>query len=75
MESSSLGSGLSRSESRTTIFLILQGESLAEIELKFGAFLKDPEWFEVNRKSEEDGPLEVTIANMILVPTAFSMVR
>jgi hypothetical protein len=50
-------------------------ESLAERERKFGAFLTDPEWLEVRRKSEEGGPLEATITNTILVPTAFSMVR
>jgi hypothetical protein len=37
--------------------------------------LKDPEWIEARRKSEEDGPLEATITNTILVPTAFSMTR
>jgi hypothetical protein len=62
-------------ESNNDLFLILQWESLAEREQKFGAFLKDPEWLEAWRKSEEDGPLEATITNTILVPTAFSMVR
>jgi hypothetical protein len=55
--------------------LILEWESLAEREQKFGAFLKDPEWLEARRKSEEDGPVEATITNTILVPTAFSTVR
>jgi hypothetical protein len=27
------------------------------------------------RRSEEDGPVEATITNTILVPTAFSLVR
>jgi hypothetical protein len=57
------------------LFLILQWESLAEREQKFGAFAKDPEWLEARRKSEEHGPLEASIANTILVPTAFSMLR
>ena len=60
-------------ESNNDLFLILQWESLAEREQKFGAFAKDPEWLEVRRKSEEHGPLEATITNTILVPTAFSM--
>jgi hypothetical protein len=55
--------------------LILEWESLAEREQKFGAFLKDAEWLEARRKSEEDGPVEATITNTILVPTAFSTVR
>jgi hypothetical protein len=57
------------------LFLILEWESLAEREQKFGAFLKDAEWLEARRKSEEDGPVEATITNTILVPTAFSTVR
>jgi hypothetical protein len=33
-------------ESNNDLFLILQWESLAEREQKFGAFLKDPEWLD-----------------------------
>jgi NIPSNAP len=62
-------------ESSNDLFLILQWESLADRERKFGAFLEDPEWHQARRKSEADGPLEATIMNTILVPTAFSMVR
>jgi hypothetical protein len=47
----------------------------AERERNFGAFLKDPEWLEVRRKSEEDGPLEASISNTILSPTEFSRLR
>ena len=59
-------------ESNNDLFLILECESLADREQKFGAFLQDPEWLEVRRKSEEDGPLEASITNTILVPTSFS---
>ena len=62
-------------ESNNDLLLILQWESLAERERKFGAFLEDPEWLEVRRKSEEDGRIEASITNTILVPTAFSRVR
>ena len=62
-------------ESNNDLLLILQWESLAEREQKFGGFLKDPEWLEARSKSEQDGPLEATITNTILVPTAFSMTR
>jgi hypothetical protein len=62
-------------ESNNDLLLILQWESLAEREQKFGAFLKDPEWLEARRKSEEDGPIDASITNTILVPTAFSMVH
>jgi hypothetical protein len=62
-------------ESNNDLFLILQWESLAVRERKFGAFLKDSEWLEARRKSEEDGPVEASITNTILVPTAFSLAR
>jgi hypothetical protein len=62
-------------ESNNDLFLILQWESLAERERKFGAFLMDPEWLKARNKSEEDGPVEASITNTILVPTAFSMIR
>ena len=62
-------------DSNNDLYLILQWESLAERERKFGAFLNDPEWLEARRKSEVDGPLEARITNTILVPTAFSNVR
>jgi NIPSNAP len=62
-------------ESNYDLFLILQWESLAERELKFEAFLKDPQWLEARRKSEEHGPVEVSITNTILVPTKFSILR
>jgi hypothetical protein len=62
-------------DSNNDLFLILQWESLAERELKFGAFLRDPEWLEARRKSEENGPIDASITNTILVPTSFSMVR
>jgi len=62
-------------DSNNDLFLILQWKSLAEREQKFAAFLNDPEWLEVRRKSEENGPLETSITNTILVPTAFSGLR
>ena len=62
-------------ESNNDLFLILQWESLAERELKFGAFANDSEWLEVRNKSEKHGPLEASITNTILVPTSFSKLR
>ena len=62
-------------ESNNDLFLILQWESLAEREQKFGAFLKDQEWLDVRTKSEAHGPLEASITNTILVPTPFSPLR
>ena len=62
-------------DSNNDLFSILQWESLADRERKFGAFLKDPDWLEARRKSEEDGPIEATITNTILVPTALCPLR
>jgi hypothetical protein len=62
-------------QSSNDLFLILQWKSFAEREQKFGAFLNDPEWLEVRRKSAESGPLEMSITNTILVPTTFSSLR
>jgi hypothetical protein len=53
---------------------MLQRESLAEREQKFAALLNDPEWLEVRRKSEENGPLEASVCDAILVPITFSTV-
>jgi hypothetical protein len=62
-------------ESNNDLFLLLQWESLAEREQKFGAFVSDPEWLEVQRRTQEDGSVEAYITNTILVPTTFSRLR
>jgi hypothetical protein len=62
-------------ECNNDLYSILEWQSLAEREQKFAAFSNDPEWLEVRRKSEEDGPLEASITNTILEPTTFSTVR
>jgi NIPSNAP len=48
-------------ECNNDLYLMLEWQSLAEREQKFAAFLNDPEWLEVRRKSEENGPLESSI--------------
>jgi hypothetical protein len=62
-------------ESNQDLIYILQWESLAERDAKFGTFQKDPEWLEARRKSEENGPLVASITNSILSPTAFSALK
>ena len=62
-------------ESNNDLVYILQWDSLAERDARFGAFQKDPEWIEARRKSEEDGPLLTSITNSILNPTAFSAAK
>jgi len=39
-------------------------------EKNFAAFSSDPEWIEARRKSEEEGPIDASITNTILMPTA-----
>jgi hypothetical protein len=34
------------------------------------AFSSDPEWIETRRKSEEEGPIDASIINTILMPNA-----
>ena len=62
-------------ESSSDQIYILQWESLAERDKRFAAFQSDPEWIEARRKSEEDGPLVVSVVNSILSPTSFSAAR
>jgi heme-degrading monooxygenase HmoA len=62
-------------ESNQDLVYMLKWESLADRDKKFAAFQSDPEWIEVRRKSEENGPLVASISNSILTPTAFSAVR
>lgn len=54
---------------------LLAWESLAERELKWSAFMADPEWIAARNESEKDGPILVKVASSLLTPTAFSAVR
>jgi hypothetical protein len=62
-------------ESNHDLTYLLQWESLAERETKWGAFSSDPEWIKARAESERDGPIVANISNQILVPTAFSALR
>ena len=54
---------------------LLQWESLAERETKWGAFQADPEWIAKRNASEVDGPILVNVESSILAPTAFSKLK
>jgi hypothetical protein len=54
---------------------LLAWESLGERELKWNAFMADPEWIAARTASERDGPILANVASSILKPTAFSSVR
>ena len=62
-------------ESNQDLIYILQWDSFADRDAKFGAFQRDPEWIEARRKSEEDGPIIASIANSIMMPTVFSAAK
>ncbi len=54
---------------------MLAWESLAEREMKWGAFMSDPDWISARAESEKDGPINARVASSFLTPTAFSSVR
>ncbi len=62
-------------ESNQDLIYMLQWESLADREKRWGAFASDPEWLAARRKTEENGPLLSSLSNSILHPTKFSAMR
>ena len=62
-------------ESNQDLFYLLEWESLAEREEKWGAFQADPEWNEKRAETEKDGAIVASLENQILIPTAFSSVK
>ena len=57
------------------LYYLLEWESLAERETRWGAFMQDPEWLEKRAQTEKDGPILTHVTNLILQPTSFSAVR
>lgn len=62
-------------DSNQDLHYLVEWESLAERDQKWGAFQADPEWISKRAETERDGPIVASITNMILQPTAFSAVR
>jgi hypothetical protein len=62
-------------ESSSDLVYMLQWESLADRDQKFGAFAVDPEWIEARARSEAGGPIVASITNSILMPTSFSALK
>ena len=58
-----------------SLYYLLEWESMAEPEQKWGAFMVDPEWIAKRTETERNGPLVERIENMFLAPTAYSKVR
>jgi len=62
-------------ESNQDLFYLLQWDSLADREAKWGTFITDPEWLARRAETERDGPIVASVSNWILEPTSFSSVR
>ena len=62
-------------ESNQDLYYMLQWESMAEREQKFGAFMTDPEWLAKRAETEKDGQIVASITSMFLQPTSFSSVK
>jgi hypothetical protein len=62
-------------ESNQDLTYLLQWDSLAEREAKWGAFVADPDWIATRASTEADGQIVLTVSNQILAPTAFSSVK
>jgi hypothetical protein len=61
--------------SNQSLYYLLEWESLAEREQKWGAFVSDPEWIAKRAETERNGQIVERIENMFLAPTAYSKVR
>jgi hypothetical protein len=54
---------------------LLEWDSMAAREQRWGAFQADPEWIAERAESEKDGPLVANIESSFLTPTSFSAVQ
>lgn len=62
-------------DSNQDLYYLLEWESLAERETKWGAFQADPEWIARRAETEKEGAIVASVSNLILQPTGFSAVR
>ena len=62
-------------ESNQRLYYMLEWETLAERETKWGAFATDPEWLAKRAETEKDGAIVAKVSNAILRPTSFSAVK
>jgi len=54
---------------------MLEWDSLAEREARWGAFSADPDWIAARAASEVDAPIVERIENSFLVPTGYSAMK
>ena len=58
-----------------TLYYLLEWDSLAERERRWGAFQSDPDWLAARAETEKNGQIVARIENQILAPTAYSKLR
>ena len=58
-----------------SLYYLLEWDSMAERERKWGAFMADPEWLAKRAETERNGPLVERVENLLLAPTAYSTVK
>jgi hypothetical protein len=58
-----------------SLYYLLEWDSMAERERKWGAFMADPEWLAKRTETERNGPLVERVENLFLAPTAYSKVK
>lgn len=61
--------------SNQRLYYLLQWQSLAEREQKWGTFMTDPEWLRARAETEANGAIVAQVSNEILQPTTFSSVK
>ena len=57
------------------LIYMVEWESLAERERKWGAFQVDPEWIAARAQTEASGPIVAKVTNSIMAPTSYSPMR
>jgi len=62
-------------ESNHDLYYLLEWEDLAERDMKWNAFMADPEWLKARAETEKEGPIVGHVSNYILTPTSYSKVR
>lgn len=61
--------------SNNALYYILEWDSMAEREQRWGVFASDPQWLSARAETEKNGPLVERIENMFLAPTAYSKIK
>jgi len=62
-------------DSNHALTYMLEWDSLADREARWGAFSADQEWIAARAASERDAPIVARIENSFLVPTSYSAVQ